>query len=135
MALSWAAAAVTAQADAAVQVADTERAFARSMAQRDWLAFGGFLSDQAVFFNGSEVLRGKPAVLAAWRALFDAPQAPFSWSPDQVEVLADGSLALSSGQVLAPDGKPVARFNSVWRLEAPGVWRIVFDKGSPLERH
>jgi ketosteroid isomerase-like protein len=30
------------------------------------------------------------------------------------------------------EGQPIARFNSVWRQEAPGVWRIVFDKGSPL---
>jgi hypothetical protein len=28
-----------------------------------------------------------------------------------------------------PTGKVFARFYSVWRLEAPGVWRIVFDDG------
>ena len=129
--------AVAAPPDLAAQVAqvmDTERGFARSMAQRDLAAFAGFLSEQAVFFNGAEVLRGKAAVLAQWRSLFAAPQAPFSWAPDQVEVLADGTLAHSSGQVRRPDGQAVARFNSVWRLEAPGVWRIVFDKGSPLEQ-
>jgi hypothetical protein len=27
----------------------------------------------------------------------------------------------------------VGRFNSIWRREAPGVWRVVFDKGSPAE--
>jgi ketosteroid isomerase-like protein len=134
LALSWAATALAAGPDLAAQVADTERAFARSMAQRDLVAFAGFLSEQAVFFNGAEVLRGKAAVLAGWRPLFVAPQAPFAWTPDQVEVLADGQLAHSSGPVLGPDGKPVARFNSVWRQEAPGVWRIVFDKGSPLDR-
>jgi ketosteroid isomerase-like protein len=32
-----------------------------------------------------------------------------------------------------PDGKVIGRFNSVWRQEAPGVWRVVFDKGSPPE--
>jgi hypothetical protein len=32
------------------------------------------------------------------------------------------------------DGKPIARFNSVWRQEAPGVWRVVFDKGQPADR-
>jgi len=25
----------------------------------------------------------------------------------------------------------VATFTSIWRMEAPGVWRIVFDKGNP----
>jgi len=33
--------------------------------------------------------------------------------------------------VLDAAGKPIARFNSIWRQEAPGVWRIVFDKGQP----
>jgi len=45
-------------------------------------------------------------------------------------VLDSGTLALSSGPVFDPDGKQIATFNSIWRLEAPGQWRIVFDKGS-----
>lgn len=111
------------------QVAETERAFARSMAERDLAAFSRHLSEHAVFFSGQAVLRGKAAVVAGWTAYFDGPQAPFSWEPDQVEVLADGTLAHSSGPVRDPAGQRVARFNSVWRLEAPGTWRIVFDRG------
>jgi ketosteroid isomerase-like protein len=113
------------------QVADTERAFARSMAERNHAAFTALLSEQAVFFSDSGVLRGKAAVAAGWKSLFEGNKAPFSWSPDQVQVLADGTLALSTGPVLDAAGKPIARFNSVWRQEAPGVWRIVFDKGQP----
>jgi ketosteroid isomerase-like protein len=112
------------------QVADVERAFARSMAQRDHAAFTAHLSEQAVFF-GRELLRGKAAVAAGWRPFFDGPQAPFSWEPDQVQVLDDGTLALSTGPVRNAAGAVVARFNSVWRQEAPGVWRVVFDKGQP----
>ena len=114
------------------QVTDTERRFARSMAERDHAAFSALLSEQTVFM-GHQVLRGKAAVAAAWKAYFVGEKAPFSWEPDQVEVLADGSLAHSTGPVRDPDGKPIARFNSVWRQEAPGVWRIVFDKGQPYE--
>jgi len=114
------------------QVADTERAFARSMAERDHAAFTKHLSEQAVFF-GAKVLNGKPAVAAAWKRFFEAKEAPFSWAPDLVEVTADGQLAHSSGPVRDPQGQPIARFNSVWRLEAPGRWRIVFDKGQPWE--
>jgi hypothetical protein len=29
-----------------------------------------------------------------------------------------------------PRGNPVGRFNSIWRRDAAGAWRIVFDKGS-----
>jgi ketosteroid isomerase-like protein len=114
------------------QVTETERSFARSMAQRDHAAFTSHLSEQAVFYSSNGVLQGKAAVAAAWKGFFDGAQAPFSWEPDQVDVLADGTLAHSSGPVRDPAGKVVARFNSVWRQEAPGVWRIVFDKGSPL---
>ena len=53
-------------------------------------------------------------------------------APDQVEVSSDGLLAHASGPVCDPSGKLISRFNSTWRLEAPGVWRVVFDKGSPL---
>jgi len=115
------------------QVADTERAFARSMAERDHAAFVTFLSEQAQFFGGGRVLRGKAEVSAGWKRFFDGPQAPFAWEPDQVEVLQDGTLALSTGLVKDPSGQPVARFNSIWRQEAPGVWRVIFDKGQPLE--
>ena len=115
------------------QVEAAERAFARSMAERDHAAFTSHLSEQAVFFNGPKVLNGKAAVAAGWKRFFDAKDAPFSWAPDHVVVLADGTLAHSTGPVLSPAGKPIARFNSVWRLEAPGVWRIVFDKGESWE--
>jgi ketosteroid isomerase-like protein len=115
------------------EVADTERAFARSMAERDHAAFTRHLSEQAVFFGGAGVLRGKAAVAAGWQRFFEAREAPFSWEPDLVEVTADGQLAHSSGPVRDPQGKPIARFNSVWRLGAPGRWRIVFDKGQPWE--
>ena len=113
------------------EVMDTERAFARSMAERDHAAFTRHLSEQAVFFGGPKVLQGKAAVAEGWRGFFEGKSAPFSWEPDQVEVLADGTLALSTGPVRGADGKLIARFNSVWRLEAPGTWRVVIDKGGP----
>ena len=115
------------------QVADAERAFARSMADRDHAAFTRHLSEQAIFFSGPRPLIGKAAVADGWKRFFDGKDAPFSWEPDQVEVTSDGLLAHSTGPVRDPAGKPFARFNSVWRLEAPGTWRIVFDKGQPWE--
>jgi ketosteroid isomerase-like protein len=100
------------------------------MADRNLATFKDFVSDEAVFF-GPQTLRGKPAVVAEWSKFFEGAQAPFSWEPDQVEVLDSGTLALSTGLVRDPSGKVVARFNSIWRLEAPGTWRVVVDKGSP----
>ncbi|GAB4042029.1 MAG: hypothetical protein Fur0014_13920 [Rubrivivax sp.] len=115
------------------EVTAAERAFARSMAERDFSAFTALLSEQAVFFTTPPTpLRGKAAVAAHWKRFFEAPQAPFSWSPDQVTVLADGTLAHSTGPVRNPAGEPIGRFHSTWRQEAPGVWRIVFDRGEAL---
>jgi len=107
-----------------------ERAFAKSMADRNLKAFASWLSEEAIFFNAQEPLRGKSAVLLWWSRYFEAAVAPFSWEPDQVEVLPSGTLALSSGPVKDPSGKVVGRFNSIWRLEGSGCWRVVFDKGS-----
>ena len=113
-------------------VADTERAFARTMAERDHAAFVRFVSEEAVFFSGTKVLRGKQQVADAWKPYYQGPTAPFSWQPEQVEVLQSGALALSSGPVRDAQGKLIATFSSSWRQEAPGVWRIVFDKGNEV---
>ena len=113
------------------QVADTERAFAQTMADRDFAAFQTFLAEEAVFFAGENVLRGKQQVAEAWAGLYEGENAPFSWSPESVVVLDSGELALSSGPVLDPQGKPGGTFTSIWRLDASGHWKIVFDKGNP----
>jgi uncharacterized protein (TIGR02246 family) len=112
------------------QVADTERAFAATMKARDHAAFAGFLADEAVFFSGpGRTLHGKDAVAKAWKRYYDKPATPFSWEPDEVEVLESGTLAISTGPVYDPSGKLISRFSSIWRQEAPGRWRIVFDRG------
>jgi ketosteroid isomerase-like protein len=121
-----------AQAPAAAhgQVMAAERAFAKTMADRNLAAFGAFVADDAVFFSGPEPRRGKAQVVEWWSRFFAAgAPAPFSWEPDQVEVLPSGELAWSTGPVRDPQGRVVNRFNSIWRREQDGRWRIVFDKG------
>jgi ketosteroid isomerase-like protein len=113
------------------EVFAAERAFARSMAERDFAAFARYVADDSVFFSGSTALRGRTAVLEGWEPLFDGPSAPFSWDPDQVEVLESGDLALSTGLVKNPEGAVTARFISIWRRQPDGRWLVVFDKGGP----
>jgi ketosteroid isomerase-like protein len=115
----------------AQEVRSTEIQFAKAMADRDFNAFVSHVSSDAVFFDESNIQRGAAAVAAAWKPFFVGSKAPFSWAPDRVEVLASGDLALSTGPVMVND-KVVGRFNSIWRLEAPHTWRIVFDKGEPV---
>ena len=112
----------------------TELAFAASVRDRDQAAFADFIADDAVFV-GSSILRGKAAVVEAWRVFF-APDGPvLDWWPEVVELAEDGHLGLTRGPyeltVESAQQPEVSRglFNSVWRLEEDGAWRIVFDAG------
>jgi ketosteroid isomerase-like protein len=113
------------------QVAAMERAFAATMAERNRDAFTDLLDPEAIFYSGRDVLRGREQVTTSWSSYFEGSEAPFSWEPDSVQVLDSGTLALSTGPVRDPSGRIIARFNSIWRRNAAGEWKIIFDKGSP----
>ncbi len=111
------------------QVFAAESSFAAAFARRDVAGFARFLAPEAVFFGGQSPARGSDAVVESWRPFLEAVSPPFSWRPESVEVLASGTLALSSGPVFNPAGERTATFNSIWRREPDGSWRVVFDKG------
>ena len=111
------------------EVRGREAAFAKAMADRNLAAFTSFLSPEAVFVGATQTSRGRQGIADAWKRYFDGPQAPFSWRPETVEVLESGTLALTSGPVFDPQGQQIGTFNSTWRRDADGVWRIIFDKG------
>lgn len=115
----------------AEQVRIQETAFAKTMAERDITAFATFVSEEALFL-GPTVLRGRDAVIEGWKPYFEGgPKAPFSWAPERVEVVASGTLAISTGPVRDPDGQRVGTFTSTWRRETDGRWRVVLDSGCP----
>jgi ketosteroid isomerase-like protein len=117
------------------RVANAERAFAATMARRDAKAFASHIAEEAIFMGASDaphVLRGRAAIVEGWKQFFDGPTPPFSWEPDIVEVIDSGSMALTSGPVLDPEGKLIGRFNSIWRLDRDGQWRVLFDRGAPV---
>ena len=112
------------------QVAERERAFAQSMADRDIEAFAGFVSSEGIFLGGPTPLRGREAVVSAWAPYFEGETAPFSWEPETVVVLDSGDLALSTGPVFDSAGNKTAIFTTTWRQENDGAWRVVFDRGN-----
>jgi ketosteroid isomerase-like protein len=114
------------------QVAAAESTFAAVFARRDVAAFAAFVAPDAVFIGRAGTMRGKEAVVEGWRELIESAEPPFSWSPQLVEVLPSGGLALSTGPVLNPAGQQVGTFSSIWRREQDGTWRIIFDKGCPV---
>jgi ketosteroid isomerase-like protein len=107
------------------QVRRTEIAFAKTMADRDHKAFTAFLSPEAMFTNAQgKSMRGVAVVTAGWKSLYEGEKS-FSWAPETVQVLDSGTLAFSSGTVLDAAGRRVGTFNSVWRRESDGSWKIV----------
>lgn len=113
------------------QVRATETAFAKTLADRDVQSFRAMIAADVIWL-ADQPLRGPDQVLSRWQKFFDAPQPPFSWAPELVEVQAGGKLALSTGPVLDPAGKRVGTFTSIWRREPGGEWKIIFDRGCPV---
>jgi len=124
-------------ADPARDVRCQEIAFSRSVETSDLERFTSFIDPDARFV-GDEVLRGPGAVSEAWKVFFDANGPRIKWRPQIVEVLQDEKLALSRGpyQTVVTDGQGKqseswGTFNSIWRLQLDGEWKVVFDAGSP----
>ena len=130
VALGGSARAQTDTAALASQVREAERAFAKTMADRNHAAFVSFLSDEAVFFGPQGAQRGKAAVAAAWKPFFDRPDAPFRGTRTRLRCSTLERSALSSGPVRT------RRANASARSIRPGAeagrgLEIVFDKGCP----
>lgn len=126
-----------AAADVADDVRCREIGFSQAAERQDLEAFRTYIDADARFASDT-VLRGVDDIAAAWTVFFSDEGPTIKWRPQIIEVLADGKLALSRGpyRVLSQDaeGNPVERwgtFNSVWRLNDDGAWRVVFDAGSP----
>ncbi len=129
--------AAPAAADLLNDVRCREVGFAESVSNRDLDAFRSFIDADARFV-GSDVMRGVDAVVDAWKVFFDEQGPRIEWRPQFVEVLEDGALALTRGPyrltTIDANGSPVERwgtFNSIWRLNGDGQWRVVFDAGNP----
>lgn len=129
--------AAAARADTVDDVRCREIGFSHAAEARDAEAFASFIDDDARFV-GNGVLRGPSPIAEAWSVFFHEDSPSIKWRPQYVEVLEDGKLALTRGpyRVLARDdeGDEIERwgtFNSVWRRQADGSWKVVFDAGSP----
>ena len=120
------------------QARAAEVAFARSVAEKDRAAFAAAIDPDAVFVGSGPPTVGRAKILEEWEVFFAEGAPDFRWHPEVVELSGDGELALSRGpwtmKGIRPDGTPFERsgsFNSVWRRQADGGWKVVFDAGCP----
>jgi ketosteroid isomerase-like protein len=128
--------AAPAVADVENDVRCREIAFSQSVEVQDVTAFRSFIDSDARFVGGS-VQRGVDDVTTAWSVFFADGAPQMKWRPQIVEVLNDGTLALSRGPyrmiVEGEDGTLTEHwgtFNSVWRKQDDGTWQVVFDAGN-----
>lgn len=118
------------------EVRTAELAFAATVRDDRPEAFAAMLDDDAVFAGDGGALRGRAAIVEAWAGFFAEDRPEFAWHPELVELSGDGELGFTRGpwtlRGTRPDGTAVERsglFNSVWRRQPDGSWRIVFDAG------
>lgn len=123
-------------ADVSMDVRCQEIAFSRSVENKDIESFKSFLDSDARFV-GRSVDKGPDEIATAWAVFFSDDGPAIKWRPQFVEVLEDGSLALTRGPYRMidqdEDGNPTeywGTFNSIWRKNANGEWRVVFDAGN-----
>jgi len=118
------------------QVRAAELAFAKTVADDDIEKFGTFIDPEAVFISGMKETRGVVAVLESWKGSF-GPGAPyFEWHPEVVELSPDATFALSRGPwtIRTTDKRGRVKesrgvFNSIWRRQADGSWKVLYDAG------
>ena len=128
-----------ARADAGAQLSFVEQlqavedALSIAMLGRDRDAFAGLLADDALLLVCRRMLRGKAAIMRGLRAYFDGRYDSVCCEASRIEVLDGAALAFASGALLdVPDGFPVGAFESIWRRDPDGAWRITFAQGSDV---
>ena len=94
-----------------------------------------FLDPEVRFVTG-RILRGSEEVGQGWASFFKPDASKIRWRPLIVEVVANGTLAISRGPYretrVSEDGETKhtwGTFNSTWRLNSEGQWQVLFDAG------
>jgi len=108
-----------------------DAAMSDAVASRDPERFRSSLDEDAVFGGRDGLARGRAAVGEAWAGLL-APGGPsLAWWPERGEASVSGDLGFTVGryQLRGQAGTVEGRYLTVWRRDAAGAWRALFDHG------
>ena len=115
-------------AGAAPSAVDAERQFAAD-AQKSgqWSAFRKWAAPEALMFTpqpmkAHDFLKGRK----------DPPVSVFWW-PGRSYVSCDGTVAVNTGPWVREWGKSVGYFTTIWKRQADGGWKWIYDAGDALE--
>ena len=121
------------------KIHDVESAWVKEVAAKDLEKSVAHYADDAVFMSpGAPAAKGKDAIHAAWKGLFDDPNSKLSFASDRVEISAGGDLATTKGsytlRVTNPKTKKAiddkGTYVLVFKKQADGGWKAIEDISS-----
>lgn len=116
------------------EIVAVEQAF-NDMAQEEGLvkAFEFFAAEDGVIRRSKTIIQGKEAI-RKWYEQDVQPNESLTWSPTFVDVSQSGDLAYTYGNFTFtyPDSLGEVKsntgiFHTVWKRQADGQWRFVWD--------
>lgn len=116
------------------EIVEVEKAF-NDMAQQEGLvkAFEFFAANDGVIRRSKKIIKGKEAI-RKWYENDVQPNETLTWKPTFVDVSKSGDLAYTYGNFTFtfPDSlgnmkQNTGIFHTVWKRQADGSWRFVWD--------
>jgi len=116
------------------EVLDTESAFEKLCADSGIaVGFVHFADDSAVILRANDsLIRGKQAIAHYYQATKN--NASVMWTPDYVDVSADGTMAYTYGNYIWTVTDSLGNkkeykgvFHTVWKKQRNGNWKYVWD--------
>ncbi len=116
------------------EIFETEKAFAALAKEKGLkIAFSTFAANDAVLSRENKLIKGKKEIEAYFEKM-TLRDVQLSWEPEYIEVAESGDLGYTYGPYsfewtddAGEAQKATGIFHTVWRKEADGEWRYVWD--------
>ncbi|MCP4123829.1 MAG: nuclear transport factor 2 family protein [Bacteroidetes bacterium] len=120
--------------DYAEEILQMETDFASMAADSGLMhAFLQYAADDAVIMRSNKIYKGKSAIQAYFEAQ-TLKNIQLQWKPDHIDVSESGDMAFTYGNftfsATTPEGEEVRSegiFHTVWKRQADGNWKFVYD--------
>lgn len=121
---------------------EADRSFSKMSAEKGFFeAFDFYMDNDAVMYrDGQHPYMGRKAIRAI---LTSDPNTTLTWEPTSAEIAESGELGYTLGrwEMASKDStgtekKGYGYYISVWKKQADGSWKYVFDSGisGPIEK-
>lgn len=118
------------------EITDTELAFS-AMAEKEGIpaAFLAYSASDGVMMRNDRIIKGHPEMEKYFEASAENPnRISLTWAPDFVDVAASGDLGYTYGkyELTITDStgnkqEATGIFHTVWKRQADGSWKFVWD--------